>query len=167
MKVPEPVPDAQDLLDQQVDGFGGSVANSAGAEEGQEFGAPGGEGTSQPPQLGYAGVDAGHDPVVEPGCGVFAITAAVDGAQLLGGHPGGGDLTVFVAGLDASQQPRPPGVGEVFGAPAQHPPDPVERVIGAATVPLGLLLDAAAYIVDGGQSQPHDMERIQYPHGVR
>ena len=35
VKVPEPVPAAQDLVDQQVDGFGGSVADPAGVKEGQ------------------------------------------------------------------------------------------------------------------------------------
>jgi hypothetical protein len=35
VKVPEPVPAAQDLVDQQVDGFGGSVADPAGVKVGQ------------------------------------------------------------------------------------------------------------------------------------
>lgn len=38
--------------------------------------------------------------------------------------------------------PFPRGRGEVFGGSAQHPADPVERVIAAAAVPAGLLLDA-------------------------
>lgn len=43
-------------------------------------------------------------------------------------------------------------------APRQHPPYPVERVIGATAVSVGLLLDAPAPVVDGDQSQPYDME---------
>jgi hypothetical protein len=35
VKVPEPVPAAQDLVDQQVDGFGGSVADPASVKVGQ------------------------------------------------------------------------------------------------------------------------------------
>ena len=67
------------------------------------------EGAGQSSQLGHAGVDTGHGPVVEPGGGLVAIAAAVDRAQFLGGHPGGGDLAVVVAGLDAGQQARPAG----------------------------------------------------------
>jgi hypothetical protein len=34
-------PDTQDFLDQEVDGFGGSVADPSGGEVSKEFGAPG------------------------------------------------------------------------------------------------------------------------------
>jgi hypothetical protein len=96
-----------------------------------------------------------------------AVTAALDRAQLLGGDPGGGDLTVVVAGLHAGQQPRPRSVGEVLGAAALDAANAVERVVTAAPMTERLLLDAAGYVVDGGQSQPHHMKRSQYPHGVR
>jgi hypothetical protein len=46
-KVPEPVADAQDLFDQEVDGFGGSVTDASDGEVGQKFGAPGAEGARQ------------------------------------------------------------------------------------------------------------------------
>ena len=48
----------------------------------------------------------------------------------------------------------------------QHPPYPIERVIGASAVSVGLLLDAAAHVVDSGQSQPYDVEWIQHLHGT-
>ena len=54
----------------------------------------------QASQFGHVGVDTGHGPVVETGGGLVAIGAAVDRAELLGGHPGGNDLAVMVAGLD-------------------------------------------------------------------
>ena len=72
----------------------------------------------------------------------------------------------MIAGLDADQKARPAGGGEVLGAAAQHPAS-VERIVAAAAMPVGVLLDAAAYIVDGGEPQPHDVEGIQDPHGVR
>ena len=159
--------DAQDLLDQQVDGFGGPVADPAGVKVGQEFSPPGGDGAGQPTQLRHVGVDACHGPVVEAGGGLVAVAAAIDCAQFLGGDPGGGDLAVMVAGLDADQKARPAGGGEVLGAAAQHPADPVERIVAAAAMPVGVLLDAAAYVVDGGEPQPYDVEGIQDPHGVR
>lgn len=52
MEVSEPVADAQNFLDQQVDGFGGSVADTAGDEVGQEFGAPDGDRAGQSAQFG-------------------------------------------------------------------------------------------------------------------
>ena len=70
----------------------------------------------QASQFGHVGVDTGHGPVVETGGGLVAIAAAVDRAEFLGGHPGGGDLAVMVAGLDAGQQARPAGGGEMLGA---------------------------------------------------
>jgi hypothetical protein len=40
-EVPESVPDPLDLLDQQVDGFGGPVGDTVGVEVGQQLTAPG------------------------------------------------------------------------------------------------------------------------------
>lgn len=48
-----PVADAADLLDQQVDGFGGSVAGTGGVEVGQVLASPGGQGAAQAGYLGY------------------------------------------------------------------------------------------------------------------
>ena len=47
-KIAEAVSDPQDFLDQQVDRFGGAIADSAGAEVGQELRPPRGEGAGQP-----------------------------------------------------------------------------------------------------------------------
>jgi hypothetical protein len=47
-KVPESVADTQDFLDQEVDGFGGSVADPSGGEVSKEFGAPGADSSGQP-----------------------------------------------------------------------------------------------------------------------
>jgi len=44
----------------------------------------------------------------------------------------------------------------VLRAAAQHPADPVERVIAAAAMPKGLLLHAAANVVHGGEPEPGD-----------
>src|SRR6201993_1462354 len=159
--------DAQDFLDQQIDGFGGAVADASGAEVGQELLAPGGDGARQPPEFGHPGVDARHSPVVEPGGGLVAIAAAVDRAQLLSGYPGRGDLAALIAGLDTGDQACPAGRGQVLGAAVQHPPNSVQRIPAAATVPVSLLLHPAAHVVEGGQSQPHDMKRIEHPHRLR
>jgi hypothetical protein len=58
-------------------------------------------------------------------------------------------------------------VGKVLSTAAQHPADPVQRVVLAAPpMPAGLLLHPAAHVVDAGEPEPHDVEGIQYPHRV-
>ena len=108
------------------------------------------------------GVDTCHGPGVEARGGLVTIAAVVDRAQLLGRDPGGRDLTVLVAGLDAGQQPRPRGSTEVLGAAAQHPADPIQRICAAAPMPTGLLLHTTAHVIHGGEPEPHDVEAIQY-----
>jgi hypothetical protein len=95
------------LLDQQVGGFGGPVGDAAGVEVGQQFVPSGVDGASQAVQLGHVGVGAVGEPAVQPLLGPSAITGLVDQPQVLGGDPGGADLGVAVAGLQAGQQPGP------------------------------------------------------------
>jgi len=51
-------------------------------------------------------------------------------------------------------------IGEQLGAGAQDPPDPVERVPGAAAVPTGLLLQALAAAVQGVAGEGDDVEGV-------
>ncbi len=55
------------------------------------------------------------------------------------------------------------GSGSPRGA-AQHPPDPVQRVMLAAPVPRRLLLHPAPHVVHGRETEPGDVERVQHPH---
>jgi hypothetical protein len=48
-------------------------------------------------------------------------------------------------------------------AAAQHPADPVQRVVLAAAVTEILLLDPAPHIVDGGEPETSDVEGVQHP----
>jgi hypothetical protein len=48
----ESVADAQDLVDQEVDRFGGAVADPAGGEVGQDLRASGRDGAGQPRKAG-------------------------------------------------------------------------------------------------------------------
>jgi hypothetical protein len=52
-------------------------------------------------------------------------------------------------------------VGEQRESGAQGAPDAVERVAGAAAVPEGLLLHAAADLVDGVEAELHDVEGVE------
>jgi len=51
-------------------------------------------------------------------------------------------------------------VGQQVGPDAQHPPDPVERIPGATSVPAGGLLDALAAAVQGVTGHGDDVEWI-------
>jgi len=77
---------------------------------------------------------------------------------------------LFVGGVpsvEARQQPGTGPLGVVFVAAAQQPADAGQRVILAAAVSGGLLLDAAADLLDGGTPEAHHVEGIQHPHRVR
>lgn len=43
---------------------------------------------------------------------------------------------------------------------------PNSGVAAAAAMPEGVLLNPAAHLVDDGQSQADDVQRVQHPHGV-
>jgi len=49
--------------------------------------------------------------------------------------------------------------GEVLLAGAEDVPDPVERVVAAAAVPGGVLLNPAADVIDDGAGELDDVER--------
>ncbi len=52
-EVSESVADTQNLLDQQVDCFGGPIDDRPGAEVGQELRTPGAQGAGQSAHLGH------------------------------------------------------------------------------------------------------------------
>ncbi len=55
----------------------------------------------------------------------------------------------------------------MVGAAAQYPADAIQRVTGAAAVPGLGLLNPAAHVIQGGQGQAHNVERIEHPHRAR
>jgi len=124
------------------------------------------QGATQAGQLGHPGVGAVHQQPVEQVLGAGAVWCPVEQPQVLGGDPRRADLPAGVAGLEAGEQPAPGSVGQGAGAAAQHPADPVERVPGAAPVGEGLLLDAAADVVDAREPELHDVEGVEDPHRV-
>lgn len=89
----------------------------------------------------------------------------VGGPNLLGAQVGDVHLVVAFVGGDRRGEAGLLLVGEPLGA-AQHVPDPVERVAGAATMTVDLLLDAAADLIDRAPGQRHDMEGIQHGGGI-
>ena len=55
---------------------------------------------------------------------------------------------------------------EPLGALQQELPDPIERVVLAAPVAEGLVLDPTAHLVDAAVGHPHHVEGIGHPDGV-
>ena len=76
------------------------------------------------------------------------ILLVVGGAQFLSALPRDEHLVVCGISLNRGYQPGALLVGEVLGPGAEDGLDPVERVALAAAVPEGVLLDAAANLVD-------------------
>jgi hypothetical protein len=112
-------------------------------------------------QFGDLGVGAEREPPGEGLGGSLGVAQAVEQSQVLGRDPGGRDLTVGVTEVEPAQQPGPGQVGVMVVAAAQHSSDAVERVAGAAAVPEGLLLDAAADLVDGVEAELDDVESVE------
>jgi len=90
----------------------------------------------------------------------------VGGAEQLGAGPGDFDLAVFLAGGEHRVQAGLLFVGEVLSSGTQVVPDPVQRVVLTAAVTEGVLLDAAADLVDGLSAKLDDVEGVQDGGGV-
>ena len=85
VEVAESVSDSLDLLDEQVDRFGGAVGHAAGVEVGQQFWVPGVDGAGQPGEFGDVGVGAVGQPPIQVLLGAFPVRAGEDQPQVLGG----------------------------------------------------------------------------------
>ena len=67
-----------------------------------------------------------------------------------------------VAGDQSGPQPTPGPLGEPVGAATQDAADPVERVATMTPMPVAVLLHAAAHLIEGGQPELRDMERVEH-----
>src|ERR671912_2972675 len=106
--------DPLDLLDQSVDGFGGSVGDAAGVEVGQQLVPPGVQGAGEPDQFGDLVLGDGGEPAQQPPFGPVPGRLSIQKPEVLGGDPGSADLLVVVAGGEPGQQPRPGPFGVVL-----------------------------------------------------
>lgn len=69
-------------------------------------------------------------------------------AESLGAGPRDFDLDVSLIGCPCALQPGVLAFGELLSPGAQDVPDPVERVPGPAPVPVDVLLDPAADLIE-------------------
>ncbi|GAB3757590.1 hypothetical protein GCM10027599_23900 [Yimella radicis] len=90
----------------------------------------------------------------------------VHGSDGLGALPGELDLEAgFVRGERRGEACSLP-VGEVVLPGSEDVPDPVQRVVLTASVPVEFLLDAAADLIDHVGGEFDDVERVQHRAGV-
>jgi hypothetical protein len=92
---------ALDLLDEQVDGLGGSVGAAIGDMPGQDLGLPGSHGAGQPGQLSDLDAFRPADEAVQRGPGRRRAGRGVDGPQQLLALPGRGQLASRISGGEA------------------------------------------------------------------
>src|SRR5690606_21969483 len=151
----------------QVHGLGGAVAGAVGGVEGEELVGPAVDGRGEPDQLGHIGLRAPLEGRDQASAGVVDVDSAEHGPQELLGQQGGADLAPAVASVEATLQSSPARFVEVLAGHEQQPADPVERVALAATMPEGLLLGAAAHVIDGLVGEAHEVGPVEPPRGVK
>jgi hypothetical protein len=165
LEVAEAVPDALDLLDQQVHGFGGSVGQ-AGAVPAEDLVLPPPDGGGEAAELGDVGTPAVDVEALEPPSSLALRAGGVYLPQQLLGEVGGADLAGGVAGVEPGLNASPPSLGQPFVSDEQLAADPVQRLTLASPVAEGVLLHPAADLVQGGVAQSHGVEVIDDQLGV-
>lgn len=153
-------------LDEAVDGFGAAVAGSFGVEVGQERCAPLLERSAEAGDLGDRTRRQRRDQLLGDPLPLGRLRVAVGQAQLLRDRPGEEDRVVLGAGVDRPLEAGPLPVGEFLDPGAEDGADALERVAFAAAVPEGVLLDAAADLVDDLGADLDDVERVEDGGGV-
>src|SRR6266498_6065030 len=93
VEIAKAVPDALDLLDQQVDGLGGAVGAAAGGMPGQDLGLPRPDRSGQPRELRHANPVYPMVEAFQGDQGGRHADRRVDGSEQLLALPGRGDLT--------------------------------------------------------------------------
>ena len=166
LAVAEAAGDAAVELDEPVDRLRPAVAGAAGVEVGQERLTPLLERLAQALDLrDRTGRERGEDLLRDPPA-LDHARGLVGRAELLGAQPRDEDLVVAFVGRDRPVKPSPLPVGELLLATAQDRPDPVERVVLAATVAMDLLLDAASDLIDRLGAELDHVERVKHRGGV-
>jgi hypothetical protein len=161
----EPVAASFDLLHEQVESFGWAVAG-AGGVSGEDLGLPPLDCSAEGDDLGNVIGEASSDRLGEQGACFAPVRCQVDVANRLFREPRAEDFVGWVAETEAQQEALVSSLVEAFGAGQHELADPVQRVVFAAPVPKGVVLDSAAYLVQTPVRDLHHVERIRDPSGV-
>ena len=166
-EVPETQGDAAQVLQAPVDCFGGAVGGAGLVEVGQDVLAAADQGLSQCLDLLQAVGDGLFQGVDEPSHQEppqARLFGAVGLDEALVDAPGGLDRSVALVG-EQGLEALGLGVGEQVGPRAQGASGLVERVSLAAPPAGGLVLDAAAALIELGSCQGDDARRGPSPPG--
>ncbi len=149
------------MLEATVDRLGGAVAGAGLVEVGQDVGGASVQGSPEGVQLAQRSGDTVAERLDElrhQRSASGAVGCAVGGDHALVDAPGRLDLDVLVGGEQVVQSLCLLGREQV-SAGVQGPPRAVERVVLAAAVPMGVLLDSPAALVECVAGQADDVER--------
>ena len=91
----------------------------------------------------------------------------VDASYRFLGVPGGADFAVGVTGVEETTQPCLTPVADPLMRSGEEPPYPIQRVILAASVSEGFVLDSSSYFVESLVGEADDVEGVRYLHSVR
>jgi len=155
------------VLEAAVDRLGGAVAGAGAVEVGQDVGGAGVQGPPEGVQLAQRSGDTvaqRRDELRHQRSASGAVGFAVGGDHALVDAPGRLDLDVLVAGEQVVQSLYLLGHEQVSTG-VQGPPRAVERIVLAAAVPMGVLLDSPAALVEGVAGQADDVEGVHHRHG--
>ena len=137
-----------------------TVGDAGGVEVGKQLLAPGLEGAAEPSHLrDRARREAGDHLLRNPP--TFGGGGVVDGAELLVTLPGHVDLAIGLAGLQTPGELGLLAFGQMLHTVAEEAADLVKRVVFVASVADGVLLDAAADLVNDLRPEADDVEGVK------
>jgi hypothetical protein len=139
---------ASGLLDDQVDGLGAAVAHAVGVEVGQDLSPPGPQGPPESGDLGDRAGGEGRDDLLGEPRSLGRCPGVIDRAQLPVAGPRDPHRPVRVTGLQAGLEANDLPGGQVLDAVTQQTTDLEGRVLLVSSTTQGVLLDAAADLVD-------------------
>jgi hypothetical protein len=148
VEVPESEAEPFDVLDDQVGALGRRV-RQPGAVPAQERDLPTGDRAGEAFELGHVAAIAVLVEGDEPPAGLEGVGREVGLAQQFLSEVGGADLALGVAGIQPGEDTGEAGRVEAVVAGEQPAADPVERVGLAASVAQGVVLGAAADLIEG------------------
>jgi hypothetical protein len=126
---------------------------------------PAGDGAGEAVELGHVAAGALLVEGDEPPAGLEGVGGDVGVPQQLLGEVGGADLACGVAGVEPGKHPGEAGGIEAVVAGQEPSADPVERVVGAAPVAEGVVLGAAADVIERRVGETDHVEVVDHHSG--
>jgi len=152
-----------EVLQAPVDSLRRTVARAGSFEVGRDVGGPLRQSSPERDDFREGARDAvadRDDELVHQVSAVGPVELAVGRDHVRADAPGGLNLNALIGG-EQLLEVLPLVLGERVGTRVRVPPGAVERVVVAAAVAVGVLLDAAPATVQGIAGQAHDVAQVQ------